>query len=486
MKFLQLRRNITCGIVAITFASSVFLASCGGGGGSSQSAGVGGTGIVAGKTTGFGSIYVNGSKFETDMSQFIVDGDTSASQADLRLGMVVRLEVETLDGAYTGKALQVIYDDELEGPLTGVGVTADPSIKTGTVFGQTITFSEITTLYENTNFDTLGAEATGADDVVEISGFRTATGINATYVRFEDDLNPGTTQIELKGSVVSPTATTFMLGTVTVTYDLSDLPVGGVLTQGQLVEVKGIYQAVNSVDATDIEFEQEGFGDDVDDISLQGVVSDIASGISNFLLGSQRVDASRIAGLTLMDGMNIEVEGEIVAGKLIADEVEIRDDDTKLRTFVNNVEPGNTVFYVNYLPLSGLVTVRTNGQTLFKDETAAVLTNPPFSVDDLAPTDFVRVEGQEISGEVVASVVKRVDGTGRDLRLEGAVDSHLDDTWITILGIQYTIDPTPVTGTSFEGFVDSAAFFLEMDDGDFVKIDDDFSANGIADEVDLE
>jgi hypothetical protein len=58
MKFLQLRRSMSYGIVAITVASSVFLASCGGGGGggSTQSAGIGGTGIVAGKTTGFGSI----------------------------------------------------------------------------------------------------------------------------------------------------------------------------------------------------------------------------------------------------------------------------------------------------------------------------------------------------------------------------------------------------------------------------------------------
>ena len=48
MKFLQLRRSMSYGIVAITVASSVFLASCGGGGGggSTQSAGIGGTGQV--------------------------------------------------------------------------------------------------------------------------------------------------------------------------------------------------------------------------------------------------------------------------------------------------------------------------------------------------------------------------------------------------------------------------------------------------------
>jgi hypothetical protein len=477
----------------MVIASSMFLAACGssGGGGSTQTAGIGGTGIVAGKITGFGSVFVNGDKYDTDMSQFIVDGDTGADQTHLRLGMVVRLEVETLDGAFTGKALQVVYDDEIEGPLTNVNVTTDPSIKTGDVFGQEITFSETTTLYENTSFETLGIEATGADDVVEISGFRTATGINATFVRFVEDLNLGSTEAEIRGNIPSVSGTapnqTFIINGITVTTNGStviDVP-GGVLTT-QFVEVKGVMQTPTSILATRVEEEDEDFGDDVDDISLQGVVSDIASGISNFLLGSQRVDASGITGLTLMDGMNIEVEGEIVAGKLIADEVEIRDNDTKLRTFVNSVEPGDTVFHVNYLPLAGTVTVRTDGQTLFEDETGAVLLNPPFSVDDLAATDFVRVEGQEIGGEVVASVVKRVDGTNRDLRLEGAVDSHVDDTSITILGIQYTIDPTPLTGTSFEGFPDSASFFAVMNDGDTVEIDDDFPANGVADEVELD
>ena len=43
---------------------ALLISACGGGGGGSQSAGVGGTGIstaqVQGRTTGFGSIFVNG------------------------------------------------------------------------------------------------------------------------------------------------------------------------------------------------------------------------------------------------------------------------------------------------------------------------------------------------------------------------------------------------------------------------------------------
>jgi hypothetical protein len=103
-------------------------------------------------------------------------------------------------------------------------------------------------------------------------------------------------------------------------------------------------------------------------------------------------------------------------------------------------------------------------------------------------TDFVRIEGQEVNGEVVASVVKRVDGVGQSLKLEGAVDTFATNASITILGITYGVDPTPVTGTDFEGFASSADFFAVLNPagGDFVEIEDDDVADGVADEVELE
>ncbi len=45
--------------------------------------------VTSGIITGFGSIYVNGIKFETTGSSFDVDDDTMADQDDLRVGMRV-------------------------------------------------------------------------------------------------------------------------------------------------------------------------------------------------------------------------------------------------------------------------------------------------------------------------------------------------------------------------------------------------------------
>ena len=488
--------KLTAAIGLLVICSSMLVA-CGGSGESSdQVAGIGGTGIVSGQITGFGSIHVNGGKFETDSSLFDVDGDTGADQNDLALGMVVKLRVETENGVFTSNALEVVYDDEIEGPIETVpAFDLSGNKKTFTILGKNFTIDQTTTIFSGTCFD--GTGCVGKDDVVEISGFRTsATDVVATYVEKKGTF-PATTEVELKGNVSTPiTPTTFMLGSVTVTFDPTDLPSGAVLTDGQAVEVKGTYLAVNSVDANDIEFEQEDFGDDVDDIDLQGIVL-IYNGINDFFIGSQHVDASTakfsptsLKGMDLL-GMNIEVEGEIVAGTLIADEVEARDGDTKLRaSIIGTVNTVSNSFEVTYPVATGptTVVVKTNGQTLFEDETNTPPVTVPFSLDDLMATDFVRIEGQEVGGEVVASVVKRTDGTGQDLKLEGAVDSFVTDSSITILGITYDVDPTPGTGTDFEGFVSSTDFFDALNPlgGDFVEIEDDNVADGVADEVELE
>jgi len=138
MNSIRHRTNKLIAAIGLLVMCSSLLVACGGssGGGSSDTvAGIGGTGIVSGKITGFGSVHVNGGKFEIDTSRFDVDGDTGANQDDLALGMVVQLRVETENGVFTNKAIEVVYDDEVEGPVTSV-MTPDPmnpAIKTGIV-----------------------------------------------------------------------------------------------------------------------------------------------------------------------------------------------------------------------------------------------------------------------------------------------------------------------------------------------------------------
>jgi len=495
MNPLNLQRRILRLTYALVAAGSIFITACGGSSSSTETAGIGGTGIVVGKITGFGSVLVNGGTFDIDTSQFNVDGNTSANQGDLALGMVIQLQVETSNGAFTNKAVEVIYDDEIEGPVTNLMTPnpLEPSIKTGTIFGQTIIFDDTSTVFDNTSF---AGMVNG--NVIEVSGFRVSPSqVKATYVeKKSDSVTFGSTEIELRGiigSYVAGPPETFVLDGVTVNTDaFTEIEVSGSLQDGIYVEAKGILQTANSMLATKIEEEDEDFDEDIDDISLQGIVVDY-NRVDDFIIGNQPVDAStaefKPASLEGMDlqGMNVEVEGEIVGGTLIAEEVETREGETELKSFVSFVYPDNIRFEVNYTGLPGSILVNTSGQTLFVDEGPLQL--PNFSVADLIVGDYVIVEGTESGNEVTADTVKRKDSADPDdSKLEGQVDAFVDvpvPTSITVLGITFAVDGS----TDYEdatGIVSSAVFFNQLQVDDIVEIKDEEPADGIADEVELE
>ena len=67
---------------------------------------------------------------------------------------------------------------------------------------------------------------------------------------------------------------------------------GDVIKNGLYVEVEGVIQTATSVFAEEIEYENEDFDDDIDKISLEGVVAGFTDIALDFFVGSQRVNAS--------------------------------------------------------------------------------------------------------------------------------------------------------------------------------------------------
>lgn len=498
---MKYQRRITFRIsttLAAILLSSALLVSCGGSsGGADTTAGIGGTGIVYGRATAFGSVFVNGNRYDIGAGEIIVDDESGAGigEDDLKLGMILRLEASTRNGNFTGTATRVVYDDEVEGPFAAVP-TVDPmdsTVKIGNIFGQTIAFSDTTTIFENTSFENLGNEGGVAADVVEISGYRISDNeIKATYARYAGDLAFGSTKVELRGGISGYTGgATFVVDGTTINLVGTTLlyPRGLVIDNGVYVEVKGTIKSDLSVDADRVEAEDVDFGDDIDDISLQGAIAGFTNINADFFIDGQRVNAAGAqlspAGLILMNGMIVEVEGEITGGTLFADEVEADDGDSELRSFVGSVNLAGGTFTVTYpTPVPGEVTVRVDGSTQFQDDTGAAVT-PPFSLDDLnggVNPDFVRVEGVEVANnEVLATFVRRRASPDNSRKLEGRVDNFVLHSSITVLGVTYGLDlvttrydPTPP----------------DIDTGDFVEIEDERTGGanppGIADEVEEE
>lgn len=316
-----------------TVLCSSLLVSCG----DLITAGIGGTGITSGEITGFGSIFVNGVEFNTDDSQFEVDGKVYATQfeaiqAGLAVGMVARINGSTDAGGTTGIATSVVYDDEIEGPVVNLKDLGGGR-KSFEIFNQTVIIDEINTFFKDTSFDMLAM--TLDIDIVEVSGFHAPNNeIFATFVEWQGILVPGTSEVELSGTIsnYNSVGMSFSLGSVTINFTSAvviEVP-GGTLDNGLEVEVEGVYQAGGSILADEIEEKDDDFENEIDHISLQGIIANF-SNVTDllFTVGGQPVDASIAelspTNLLLGNGLNVEVKGSIVGGILFADEVKSRE-----------------------------------------------------------------------------------------------------------------------------------------------------------------
>lgn len=177
--------------------------------------GIGGTGIkpilangaTQGSISEFGSIVVNGVRFNTDNARFFVNDD-SITQSDLRIGMNVLAAVDFSKS----EATQVNYVPSLIGPVESINL-ADSSFQS---LGQTIR------LGGGTTFNNISISEISPGIVVEVSGLRNATGVLfATFIRPAQNA----ARIQLVGTVLSDLSNTqqFSLNGLQVNIAQADL-----------------------------------------------------------------------------------------------------------------------------------------------------------------------------------------------------------------------------------------------------------------------
>ena len=486
MKFKYL---FTCMGIALAAGG---LTACGGGGG-------GTTGTTAsnissvGTISGFGSIYVNGIKYETGGATYRVDDEDAFDDSSLAVGMKVKVEGSVNDDGRTGTANRVLYDDDVEGPIdTGSLTIVDANTRTFTVLGLLISAHATSTVYDDgASFDGL-AEG----QILEISGYFDGNQIVASRIEKQSDLDD---EFELKGNVAnydgSSVTLTLQNGVSAGPYSVSgtaelDIPADPV---GLFVEIKLIDQG-GSLLVIKIETDDEDMLDDDDDeVSVRGILEDdgiggfLINGVS-FTVGDSTEYEPESLKNNLVAGMEIKVEGDMQGNVLIADEVESEHGDIEIEARVIDVVSSDTKNGTVTVDLGNgqSLSVQTDNSTQFEDESASDLNDDEsFNLDELAVgVDFVEIEAYRAdTGQLVATSIERED-TGRDTRLEAPVDGFDAGVSVTLLGITYSVDG----GTSYElndVSSDSTAFFSALDINDSVKVTD-IQPDGTAEELDLE
>jgi hypothetical protein len=328
------------------------LSGCGGGGGSDvASVGSGGTGsFSSGAITGFGSIIVNGVRFDDSQARITDDNGGLRSSADLKLGMVVAVSASSIIAGVNGStasASSITFSSELKGPIDSLGS------QTLVVLGQIVRLTA-STVFDNSIAG--GQAGLGVSQIIEVHGFVDPATNQITATRIERET--GTTSFKLQGTVQSlnTAARTFVLGTLTISYAgvaAAGLPAN--LANGLLVRVglaiaptSGARTAI-SVRAVSREVEDHA------EAEVDGTVTAFTSSAS-FSVNGLSVDASKAvfrsgtAGLAL--GARVEVKGSVSNGVLVAIDVqvetesEIENQEFELRGAVSSLNTTSKTFVV--------------------------------------------------------------------------------------------------------------------------------------------
>lgn len=383
------------------------LASCGGGG--IAGIGSGGTGSFAfGPIAAFGSIIVGGTRYEDREAQVLGDDGEPLSRSELALGMVVEVNGSPLAAAPAGqpyvregRAETVRVATVVVGPLQAVDALAG----TLTVFGQRVAVNAGTVFGPDLAGGLPALAALPAGTALEVHGFVDAAAsgrITATRVARAS----AAAAFRLRGIVqdLDTGSRTFRIGQARLSYaGLEQAAQQAGLANGVLLRVRAMRTALPG---GSFQLDQIGSGqrqiEDRDDVEVEGRITRFASPF-DFDVEGIPVDARQAefdedpARLAL--GVRVEVEGRIRNGVLIAEEVDIEDDDqdptgtVELEGRIASLDRAARTFRLgDYL-------VRYGAQTAFDDGSEA----------DLADGVAVEVEGRIVAPGVIDALVIEFD-----------------------------------------------------------------------------
>ena len=326
------------GLVAILSFAAALVAGCGGGGGDAATAGSSTAPATAstaaytqGTITGFGSVIVNGVRFD-ESTATVTDEDGSLKAASsLRLGMRVEVDSAKVDASTaTARASAVRYGAQVLGPVSAVAATSI------TVLGQVVDITA-TTVFDDSLVGGLAAVAVGA--VVKVHGLADAATGHIVATRVEPET--GATAYRLRGTVASLDTTfkTFAIGGAVISYaDLAASQVPDSLANGVALRVKLATTPANGAWVAQSLHVKASKPADTSVAHLRGAITAFTSATA-FTVDGLVVDAGNaafpdgIAGVVL--GAQVEVHGTVSNGVLVATRVSIEskhrgDDDRKL------------------------------------------------------------------------------------------------------------------------------------------------------------
>lgn len=458
----------TLRFVALVFVTVFSLAACGGGGGSGgDSSGSTPPPVaddpaevtVVGPISEFGSVVVNGIRFESSNAEIVVNGEP-ATEADLRLGQMVTVSGHVNSDGTTGSASRIEFTADVLGPVEDIDL-ADARVM---VMGQAVLINEATVFDDGIDPETLRGIDVG--DVVEVSGFINARGeVEATRI----DLPTSLEEFRVSGRISDLDMGNFRFRINDLLIDFSivvviELPDGAPI-EGIFVQVMGTITEDGVLVITSIEIRFDDMpGEEGDRVELLGFITRFESP-EDFDVGFRPVtidDETQFENGTAEDlalGRKVLVDGVLNADLvLVADTIRFIDPAAEpegrveIEALVDDIDLDAATITLLGIP------VAVDDFTLFNDDLEE---RRPFGLGDISVGDYVEMQGREdppASRMVQALRIERKPARD-EVQLEGTVES-VDQSSLTILGITvladsdteyFAADRTPITADEFFG-----------------------------------
>lgn len=328
----------------------VFIVSgCGGQSGQTQVAegGIGGTGITSsGSITAFGSVWVNGIKFETDDAIITLAG-VPATVDDLRIGMNVSIKGTINDDLKSGYAREIFFEPTLMAAISDISAEKDQF----TIGSTLVKIDDLTSLDELTTDDL----ANGV--IITISGIKDNSGVvRADYIKLG--------AIDGVDLIETPKSTNII----------------HINSAYEWMTGEGFVSDVNSI----TEFKSEGWTVTHNETTAftNGSAHEIVPGVHMTVVGEKIGDQHILAKqLTFIVDEHVSHTGPVTSV------------DLENNTITGGVLSGVT-FYVTV-------------NTIMRDDSVQAVTN--FSINDISPGDNLNILLYVSGGTMVAGQVVRID-----------------------------------------------------------------------------
>ena len=457
-------------VIAATLAG---LAACGGGGSSSTTSSAAATAssakdVASGTVTGFGSVIVEGVKYDDDQAKVTLEHDASApksgSLADVKLGMQVEIQASA-----SGQASTVVVSSEVIGTIASK--TSDGFV----VAGQTVKVSSdasTPTVFEGA----AGLADLAVNDRVEVPGQRdSSNAILASRIERKDPSSALIIRVAGSVSNLDASAKSFSLAGLTVNFSAASriVPANATLANGQRVAVwSDTAPAGVALTAKSIVVKSTAPNNN-DLLRIGGRIATLNFAAKTFKLDGFDVDASAATFLNgsvndLANGRKIRVMGKFVAGKVAATDLKfVRDQGDATVELSGAISDFVSVasFKVRGVPIDAA-----DGAVVLNAPTPTTPTVQFVggSAANLANGVAVHIVGQVANDVVKPSRIDFANGEVPGLRtFFGVVSSYMaPDGTFKLLGLSMNLS----NATRFKNSDGSAATRADFGDQDLIKV----------------